>query len=366
MSETLTHKDLAEMLGVSETTVKSYRRKFPGCFPVASKGKPIRFKAEAAEVARKIRDLFSTGMSVEEVRDRLSEDFTWFAPKESASKAPTRVKGDIPQNFATAVSNMAKSMIGLSQQQSAILEHMQKIEGMLSQLGLDSFKGIDPAAMLETNRARQEADAKMLEEISSIKGDLHNISQVFGNNNNIITEEHNAFMSGMEKLLEALGDNGKAKAPAKPKAQVISFDGRKVSGQAPPQTRPGADGVNPDFPRHILSMPLVVRNDEGAFLSAGGRNIGRISINDLKAILAQTYLPPENFSMHWEHKPDGWWITFAQQGIPAPMEAISIGIQVAEITSSKGVSVLEARKYTYNEVPYHPIELIRFVTGVGK
>ena len=31
MSEqTFTHKALADLLGVSETTVKSYRRKFPG------------------------------------------------------------------------------------------------------------------------------------------------------------------------------------------------------------------------------------------------------------------------------------------------------------------------------------------------
>ena len=52
MSEkTFTHKALADLLGVSETTVKSYRRKFPGCIPVASQGKPIRFPAEAAAVA---------------------------------------------------------------------------------------------------------------------------------------------------------------------------------------------------------------------------------------------------------------------------------------------------------------------------
>ena len=74
MSEaTLTHKDLADLLKVSETTVKSYRRKFPGCIPVASQGKPIRFPAVAAEVALRIRDLFELGMSVEEVRLRLAE-----------------------------------------------------------------------------------------------------------------------------------------------------------------------------------------------------------------------------------------------------------------------------------------------------
>lgn len=364
MSETFTHKDLAEMLGVSETTVKSYRRKFPGCFPVASKGKPIRFKNESAEVAKRIRDLFGTGMSVEEVRDRLGEEFEWFAPKETATRSAPRVKSDIPQNFATALSNMAKSMIGLSQQQATILEHMQKIETMLSQLGLDSFKNMDPAAVQAEAKARQAADLKLLAEISSIKGDLHNISNVLGNNTNIIAEEHNAFMAGMEKLLTALGSNDKQQAGAKHSAKIVSFD--EPAQRDVLNNNPAAEPALPDFPRHILSMPLVVRNDEGAFLSAGGRNIGRISINDLKAILAQTYLPPENFTMSWNYKQDGWWITFSQHNVPEPVEPVSIGIQVDEITSSKGVSVLEARKYTYNDMPYHPIELIRFVTGVGK
>ncbi len=71
----LTHRDLARMLGVSETTVKSYRRKFPDCIPVASQGKPIRFTAEAAAVSLRIRDLFEMGMSVEEVRARLAAEF---------------------------------------------------------------------------------------------------------------------------------------------------------------------------------------------------------------------------------------------------------------------------------------------------
>ena len=70
----LTHRDLARMLGVSETTVKSYRRKFPDCIPVASQGKPIRFTAEAAAVSLRIRDLFEMGMSVEEVRARLAAE----------------------------------------------------------------------------------------------------------------------------------------------------------------------------------------------------------------------------------------------------------------------------------------------------
>lgn len=362
MSEkTITHKDLAEKLGVSETTIKSYRRKFPGCFPVASKGKPIRFKAEAQEIALRIRDLFSTGMSVEEVRERLAEDFEWFSPKDAQNKAKeNKVKADLPQNFATAVSNMAKSMIALSQQQNAILENMKRIEAMLSEIGLGAFKNIDPNAINNSGK-------EVMRELASLKTDMRNITRGLTENNSIIAEEHNAFMAGMEHLINALGssqNSGGSGLKPEPRANIINFDKSSAEPQNVPEHQQGAP--KPEFPRHLLSMPLVVRNDEGAYLSAGGKNISRISLNDIKAILAQTYMPPENYSLLWDYGADGWWVSFTQRGIPAPMEGMSIAIQVAEITSARGVSVLEARKYACNGEPQHPTELIRFVTGVGK
>lgn len=77
----LTHKDLAKALGVSETTIKSYRRKFPACIVVASKGKPLRFMPEAETVCRRIQALFALGMAVEDVRVRLAEEFAWIEPE---------------------------------------------------------------------------------------------------------------------------------------------------------------------------------------------------------------------------------------------------------------------------------------------
>ena len=56
MADTYTHKDLANLCSVSETTIKSYRRKFPGFIPVLTRGKPIRFKKDAGDVCLKIRD----------------------------------------------------------------------------------------------------------------------------------------------------------------------------------------------------------------------------------------------------------------------------------------------------------------------
>lgn len=365
MSEqTLTHKDLAGVLGVSETTIKSYRRKFPGCFPVASKGKPIRFKIEAEEVALRIRDLFATGMSVEEVRDRLAEDFPWWKPKDQggAKREAVKSKTEIPQNFATAISNMAKSMISLNQQQTSILAAMQRIEEMLRELGLSGFSA-DEKAINEGRQSREAALKETHREVAAINVRLHSLTQSLAEQKSEAAEERAAFMAAIEKLA-AITPGAKQAQAATVGAQVLQFEAPAKKAAAPVAEIKEED--QPEFPRHVLSLPLVVRTEDGAYLSAGGRSIGRISLNDLKAILAQTYLPPENFSLSWEHKADGWWIYFSQRAIPEPMESISIGILANEISSSKGVSVLEARKYSYNDKEYPVTELIRFVTGVGK
>ena len=72
---TLTHKDLAARLVVSETTIKSYRRKFPEFIPVHSRGKPLHFPPEALKVCLFIRACFQRDLSVEETRSRLAANF---------------------------------------------------------------------------------------------------------------------------------------------------------------------------------------------------------------------------------------------------------------------------------------------------
>lgn len=358
---TFTHKDLANRLGVSETTIKSYRRKFSGCFPVASKGKPIRFRQEAEEVALRIRDLFAKGMSVEEVRERLLEDFNWWKPKDlgGPKRDVSKVKADLPQNFATAVSNMAKSMISLNQQQAAVLGAMQRIEEMLKEIGLSGFSA-DSAAMSAAKQSREANGKEVQKEIAAINVRLHSLTQSIAENNASAAEERASLGATIEKFAQLLHSEAAAQPVNPAQTQPAAVKTTATAPAAP------AQAAGPEFPRHILSLPLVVRTEDGGYLSAGGKSIGRISLNDLKAILAQTYLPPENFSISWDYRPEGWWVSFSQRGIPEPMEATSIAILVSELSSSKGVSVLEARGYTHDGEAYPTSELVRFVTGVGK
>ncbi|GFM38575.1 MerR family transcriptional regulator [Desulfovibrio psychrotolerans] len=142
MSEkTFTHKELGRLLGVSETTVKSYRRKFPDCIPVANEGKPIRFTEQAGAVCLRIRELFGRGMAVPEVRARLEKDFPWIgpAPEPEQEQAPVMPAGgpmevELPQDYTQAMSNLAKSMVNLTMKQDAIVRRMDAMEGTLERL----------------------------------------------------------------------------------------------------------------------------------------------------------------------------------------------------------------------------------------
>ncbi len=70
-----THRDLAKAVGVTVTTIKSYRRKFPAFLPVESQGKPLRLAGEALAVCKRIHHHFHRGLSVVETRKRLATEF---------------------------------------------------------------------------------------------------------------------------------------------------------------------------------------------------------------------------------------------------------------------------------------------------
>jgi len=70
-----THKDLARHLGVSVTTIKSYRTKFPGAIPPLGRGKPLRFGPQALAVCRAIQGGFQRGLSIEDIQILLEKDF---------------------------------------------------------------------------------------------------------------------------------------------------------------------------------------------------------------------------------------------------------------------------------------------------
>lgn len=388
----LTHRDLARLLGVSETTVKSYRRKFPDCIPVASQGKPIRFTAEAAAVSLRIRDLFEMGMSVEEVRARLAAEFAWIAPEaparddrddtepaEPAAPAqPARV--ELPQDFTLAVSNLAKSMVGLTQQQNAILKRVQHIETLITALapageGVAGATGTPgrPAWLDEAQALAARFEALLGTVAGSEGGDdrqsapaaptpaPHAMSDMSGAPASPAPE---TFATPAPPDGEPDGDDAQAATtPAPSGGRVVPFPGGL---SAPPSSVPGApDTAFPaqqDLPRHLLALPLVVQSPQGEFLGVAGRARGRFCINDLKAMLAFAFQPPDHYALRCEPTEEGgWWLTLEQPQAETPYDVVLL---VDESVTPRGNQVAVVRRYVANGVESHPTEIYGFLRAV--
>ena len=386
---TYTHKDLSSLLGVSETTVKSYRRKFPGCIPVANKGKPIRFTDEALAVATRIRDLFETGMSVDEVRSRPAAEFSFIsqeAPQdEDAAEGAHRPGkgGDVTPELSLGVSNMAKSMVAMTQQQKAILSRMQGIESMLEDLGLLG----DPAQSQRAEKAkeRQEFIESRLDTLDSSTRELaQTVQNLAGQLGRFLGKREKAAEEWAGGGSQAISDAARLAAQAIAASQATTSPGQSAAGQ---QERAGAQVIplRPDKktepqrpqsnlvpgqaavpegpsepPRQFFGMPLVARTEQGQYISAGGKTRGRFSLNDLKAMLIYGFTPPNHFTLRWERHGQGWWLYLEQENSDR-----AIHLLLMEIPTQKGGSVVEILQIRQGDDTQHPAEICSIIDSFG-
>lgn len=130
---TYTHKELAALVNVSETTIKSYRKKIPNCLPISNTGKPIRFSQDALQVCRRIKELFAEGMAVIDVQKRLSEEYEWIEKpserKESLSHEATHVA-----DVAIPLNAIAQGVMNILQQQKDVIRRLKDLEDTISSI----------------------------------------------------------------------------------------------------------------------------------------------------------------------------------------------------------------------------------------
>lgn len=358
MSQTVTHKDLARKLKVSETTIKSYRRKFEDCIPVASNGKPIRFLPEAVAVCTLIRDLFDLGMSVEEVRARLAQEFTWISlvAKKEDPDQPTPIPG-LPQEFTIALSNLAKSMVNLSQQQNAIIERMERLETALADLPVPQesggMKASEFRSLLEDlqgylrNALMPLQQLQRLNEVQSVTEVLHHAA---------------GSMVDAAQILRGLSSKSKNQDTTETSQKVVAFSPNSQAPFVPtlPASPPPAPPQDP--PRAFLLKPMVVRTVEGAYIGAGGKSRGRFTLNDFKALLVYGRQPGEHFSLQWEQNGNDWTATLSQ---PHGEKSGKWQMQFKEAMSQSGVGIVELMSFTANDEPHHPAEFVGFVAELA-
>lgn len=252
MEDTYTHKDLAALCSVSETTIKSYRRKFPGFIPVLTRGKPIRFRKEAGEVCLKIRDCFEKGLSVKETLAELQKHFTpqpGAAPSAppvsspSAARAQQVVSPEYLDKFFETAGKMMQGMAGLATAQAKAERRLEKVESALDRL-------------VEIEVRNSERFSELLTQIKAPSPDTPHTSSTSG-----------AGASSREsvrarKIVNVRSEEG----------EVRSYALEKESAPDAPDSDPASASGGLEQPSDdFLNTPIVIRNDQGEFLGVPGR-----------------------------------------------------------------------------------------------
>jgi DNA-binding transcriptional MerR regulator len=119
----LTHALLAKALGVTVTTIKSYRRKFPEFWPPSAKGKPIRFPEESLGLCKRIHHHFKRGLSVDETRKRLAEEFQSFALPPPASQ-PQKTLPAQPSDTFSRIETLLEGLFTLQNRTHSLLAEL--------------------------------------------------------------------------------------------------------------------------------------------------------------------------------------------------------------------------------------------------
>jgi len=257
MEDAYTHRDLAELCSVSETTIKSYRRKFPGFIPVLTQGKPIRFRKEAGEVCLAIRDCFAKGMSVKETLAALKERFTPqaapaqerspFRPAPAAPADGSPVSSAQLEKFFETAARMMQGMAALATAQAKSERRMEKVEAALDRL-------------LEQEVKNGETFSRLLAQPGSPAPDSPHGSTSPGDGAPA-PERMRA-----RKIVNVRDSAGEVSSYA------LEKDEAATAPEPAPEPDPAQEPVRLEQPPdELLAMPIVIRTEQDEFLGMPGR-----------------------------------------------------------------------------------------------
>lgn len=353
--ETLTHKDLALALGVSETTIKSYRRKFPRFFPLHSQGKPLRFKPQALEVCRHIRQGFGNDLSVEEIRRSLSNKFQELDQQNVASK-PVDIEPS--QRTLQQNSSLNSGVEVLSQRFDALLQAQQHANSRL-----DALQEL-LADFLSLHLSREDAFSQGLQELKRTwSRHFERFSEMAAARTAEIPVKpspvqrsngpkrvlvRNIYGQSNEYLVQARDENA---SPPEGAATADSF-AENLPGAAEKHS-PSRQGTLSSPPYKLLEMPLVVRTGGGEYLGVAGKSEGAFSLHDLLALVARAYLPPMHFSHDWRavSDADGRWRLQLEQEDAIRPRLYALEIEAAKTPRGNDVALLMRFEVQGNEMP---------------
>ena len=241
MADTYTHKDLAGLCSVSETTIKSYRRKFPGFIPVLTRGKPIRFKKEAGDVCLKIRECFDKGMSVNETHKVLKDNFKEQKSTPQGATTSPQTQGTVSpeylEKFFKTAGQMMQGMASLATAQAKSNQRLTKLENAIETLIDIETRNSEAFAQLMTQLTAPATETSSTMPSNSEAGAVAQDQKVRA-----------------RKIVNVKGPEGDVKSYAIEKDEAPT---------EPPVLERPTDA--------FLNTPIVIRNDQGEFLGVPGR-----------------------------------------------------------------------------------------------
>jgi hypothetical protein len=303
----LTHRDLAKALGVSVTTIKSYRRKFPEFFTLESQGKPIRFPASSKALCQGIKRHFARGLSVEETRGRLAEEFEAhpvsppergpagsrvLAAGEASAASPARETP--PGDSLARMQDLLEGLFSLQNRTHSLLaELVAKLDTLADRLGEpghDARAHVFAARPLAGPAALQDTRAKAASARATGNSTPHAGGRPGG---------------GLASGLAAAGRGAGAAAsvPAAPGGPDGASQAPDALASAP--CVPAGNGeARPPAP--FLAMPVVVRSGDGEFLGVTRRPGEPFTLAQFERYLTVRAGEMGSVTATWENRDEEW------------------------------------------------------------
>lgn len=352
-AENYTHRDLAQALGVSETTIKSYRSKFPTFLPVAREGKPVRLHPEALDVCLRIRDLFAQGLSILQTSQALRDEFKEYplnrrlsTPQSRPAAAGPAQDSGLPERLPDCVvERLAERLAEMAQAQDHARQRMELLEAEVRNL-----------ATLEA--ASKALVAELLAELRAAKAQPSFAAPVapVAAPAPAAKAEASAPQPAGAAAEASSSPSGEADTPDNPGSVDTVLTARKIVtvhgprgplasyalGREPKPAPPFPEALAPDSA--FLDLPAVIRSDRGDFLGLpGGQSVRR-----LVEVLSPEGAPPA---------------TWFQEGPQAWVCAIPLGraqnreLLFERTTTPRGNLVGHIRRMRINEIEATPVQL---------
>ncbi|MFA6336154.1 MAG: MerR family transcriptional regulator [Bacteroidales bacterium] len=300
--QSYTHRDIAKALGVSETTIKSYRSKFPTFLPVAREGKPVRLHPESLDVCRRIRDLFADGLSILQTSQQLQSDFKEY-PRNRRLSIPSR-QAPLASSGVEAASPgadaLASRIEALTKAQDMARERMELLE-------------LEVRNLATMEAASKSLIAELLGELRAARAKQEQTPEP-GLSTAPPAPDRNAARRLAPSPVETPASGiapAATRKPSSPDADPTVLTARKIvtlHGPAGPvasyalarESRP-----EPEFPEQqtpapaFLDLPAVILSERGEFLGLpGGQSVRR-----LVEVLSPEGAPPPAWFLE---APDSW------------------------------------------------------------